>query len=66
MFKDIDSMDVDALTQLAFFLEGYKAGKGNIEPMGEHSLKALWKAVYLFKAQANINKAKAKNKIISS
>jgi hypothetical protein len=58
MFNDIESMDAEALRQLAFFLEGYKAGKGNLAPMGDHSLKALWQAVTLFKAQANINKAR--------
>jgi len=42
--------DSDSLRDIALFLEGVKHGRGgNIQPLGNYSLKQLWLAVKYFR-----------------
>jgi hypothetical protein len=38
-------VDTDELTKLAIYLEGIKAGKGNILPLGNNTIDTLWEAI---------------------
>ncbi len=49
---EITKFDIQSLRLIAFFLEGYKSGKGNLHPMGALSLESLWKVIDKFKNEA--------------
>lgn len=38
--------DTNHLKEIAIFLEGIKAGKGNIQPLGTVHLESLWNAIH--------------------
>ena len=35
-------LHIDCLQRIGLFLEGYKAGKGNVRPLGTKDLESLW------------------------
>jgi hypothetical protein len=52
----MDKSDIDCLRSIAFYLEGVKAGKGNLEPLGTKSLEALWKSLTILRTEQNIHR----------
>ncbi len=38
-------VDTEYLTRLAIYLEGIKAGKGNLNPLGTITIEVLWNAI---------------------
>ena len=49
---EITKFDIQSLRFIAFFLEGYKLGKGDLIPMGNMSLESLWKVIDKLKNEA--------------
>ena len=47
--QDPVMIDLTSLSKIAIFLEGYKLGKGNIQPMGTYDLEQLWNAIKLLR-----------------
>ena len=41
----LPNVDTSSLVQLAIYLEGIKAGKGNLQPLGTIVLDELWNAI---------------------
>lgn len=37
--------DTQWLKELAIYLEGYKKGRNDLHPLGDHHLKTLWDAI---------------------
>lgn len=48
--------DAKYLRSIAIWLEGYKEGKGNIDPLGEESLRALWRSVYYMQTESKTSR----------
>ncbi len=38
-------IDTEYLTRLAIYLEGMKAGKGNLNPLGTVTIEVLWNTI---------------------
>lgn len=49
MKDKLDKLEMTELRMLAIFLEGMKQGKGDLHPLGNHTLETLWKAINLLK-----------------
>jgi hypothetical protein len=56
-------MTSDLLKELALYLEGLKAGKGNILPLGQIHLEELWKVVKEYQALEREQPRMAKEKL---
>ena len=42
-------LHIDCLQRIGLFLEGYKAGKGNVRPLGTKDLESLWEILSYLK-----------------
>jgi hypothetical protein len=40
------NVDTRSLSIIAIYLEGIKAGKGNLSPLGTYDLEQLWNAIH--------------------
>ena len=61
-YQEIKTIHTDSLVKIAIFLEGWKAGKGNIQPLGTLDLEELWNTIHylrgsdFIKAEKDITK----------
>jgi len=47
--EKLTKLEIQELRNLAHFLEGWAAGKGNLFSLGTHTLTTLWMAIKILK-----------------